>query len=261
MNFNLFKEKAQSIIFWLLYWLIQSVLMSGGTELDFYLIKNVVIVGLQFSLVYINFKWLFPQFFSKKKYVVYVFFSIVLIYTVFTFSFILIDKIFSLYYPNFIVQKEVVFAFDFWSILSGSSFYSLALVCSLVYMLLQTNQEKEDVNVALKKQLVNGIKKNAVIIKEGHKTHKVLVEDIYFVKGLKEYVIWHTENKNIIALQTMSGIASDYKSVCFLRVHKSYIVNMKHVNSFESNSLKVNNEIIPIGRAYKKNVTNFLKNE
>jgi len=158
------------------------------------------------------------------------------------------------------MQDGAYFTMDFWQILSGSSFYSLTLVCSLVYKLLKINQEKESINVELKQKLEGDAIKDSVIIKEGHKTHKVLIKDIYFIKGLKEYVVWRVNKKSIIALQTMNSIELDYKDKGFLRVHKSYIVNMAHVSSYKSNSLKIGDDIIPIGRTFKKSVSEFLLN-
>lgn len=57
----------------------------------------------------------------------------------------------------------------------------------------------------------------------------------------------------------MSGIETDNKERSFLRVHKSYIVNMKQLHKYDSNSLKVQDKIIPVGRVYKIKVETFLK--
>jgi len=262
MSFKFLLDKKYNILFWMVYWFIQSLLMSRGDTVDFYLIKNIIIVGLQFLVVYFNFKWLFPRFFEKGKYALYVSLSIVLIYSVFSLSFVLIDTAFYLYYPNFSMQDDgAYFTTDFWRILSGSSFYSLALVCSLVYKLLKINKAKESLNVELKQQLKEDNNVGSVTINEGRKIHKVLIKDIYFIKGLKEYVVWHVKDKNIIVLQTMNSIEADYKDKGFLRVHKSYIINMSHVSSFKSNSLTIGNDIIPIGRTFKKRVSEFLLND
>ncbi|NER17798.1 LytR/AlgR family response regulator transcription factor [Spongiivirga citrea] len=251
-------EKKYAITFWIALWLAQSFLMAGGNELEFYLIKNIAIVGLQFLVVQVNFKVLFPFFFLKKTYLLYIMLSILLVYIVFSSSFIFIDLIFEFYYPRFDGGAQIGLISDFWAILSGSSFYSLALVCSLVYKLLKTNQDKEATNQELQKRLENDEHNNPITIKEGHKTHQLLAKDIHFIKGLKEYVVWHTKNGNIVALQTLNTIEAEYKEMGFLRVHKSYIVNMNHVSSFKSNNLNVQGELIPIGRVFKKNVIEFL---
>lgn len=257
MILNFLSKNKYAIIFWLMLWLLQSLLMSGGTEVDFYLVKNIVIVGLQFLVVQLNLKMLFPVFFDKQKYLPYILLSGILVYLVFSLSYVLIDLVFSLYYPNFKSILPVEFQYDFWRILSGSSFYSLTLVCSLVYKLLQKNQDKETKNLALEKKLISASATSKINIKDGHRVHQLLAKDVYFIKGLKEYVVWHTTSKNIVALQTLSSIENDYQKMGFLRVHKSYIVNMKYVSSFEKNNLYVQGEIIPVGRAFKKNVFDF----
>lgn len=254
MILNLAKRKFKVYIFWIVYWFIQSVLMSGGKEVHFYLVKNIVLVGLQICVVYLNLKVLFPLFFTKKKYLVYSILSFLLIYTAFTISFGLIDVLFGFVYSGFKGMLEVRFATDFWEILSGSSFYSLGLVCSLVYQLIKLNNEKDSAHLELKQNIIKNSKDKIITIKEGYQTHKIAIDDVYYIKGLKEYVVWHTKSRNVIALQTMRSIEENYKELGFLRVHKSYILNREHIDTIQTNSIFVNGEQIPIGRAYKSNL-------
>lgn len=134
-------KKKRVIVFWFTYWVIQSLLMGGGEYLEFYLVKNIVIVGLQFVIVIINFKFLLPSLFEKKKFIHYIVSSIFLIYIIYSFSFVLIGIMPSIYFPD--IKKiggSIIFSFDFWHILSGSSFYSLALICSTTYKLMKKNK-------------------------------------------------------------------------------------------------------------------------
>ena len=178
----------------------------------------------------------------------YIISCILLVYIVFTFSFFFIDIAlsFTSIPMNFLGIK---FSKDFWIILSGSSFYSLALVCSTIYNLLKINNEKEIKNIEL---LNNKFKNdNSISIKEGNKTHLVSLKDIFYIKGLKEYVVWHTKSKKIITLESLNGIEKNFRKFGFVRVHKSYVVNFKNVESLKSSSIKINNEIVPIGRKYQ----------
>ena len=158
--------------------------MSGGTALDGYLVKNIAIVGLQMFVVYFNLKILFPYFFEKKRYGLYIVISSILIYAVYTISFFAIRFVFS--FQNIKVIGNFGFPVDFWRILSGSSFYSLALVCSTVYKLIGINKKIEKENHKIKKENAS----ETICIKEANKSHFVLLQDIYFIKGLREYVVW-----------------------------------------------------------------------
>ncbi|MEQ6123620.1 LytTR family DNA-binding domain-containing protein [Pseudotenacibaculum sp. MALMAid0570] len=221
--------------------------MSGASGFDFYLIKNIAIVSLQAIVVYANTNILFPFLFDRKRYLLYTLSSVILIYLIFSISFTCIDLAFSTFTS---LQSEFLgpyFSTDFWRILSGSSFYSLALVCSTIYILFKRNQ-------TLEKDFAKGITDEIIEIKEGKKTHFVKLSDIYFIKGLREYVLWNTKNKNIISLQSLKEIESSLKEKGFIRIHKSYIVNTEHIDSIQSNSVTISKEELPIGRAYKNNL-------
>lgn len=249
------KPQTKTAFYWTIFWILQSVLMSGGSSIEFYLLKNIAIVGLQIVVVYINLKLLFPYFFEKKKYILYSVLSIVLIYLTFSISFFFIDSIFSLFYINSLGSIGVHFSTDFWRILSGSSFYSLALVCSTLYKLLSINKTIEKENLAIKQENLE----ETICIREGNKSHFVLLNDIYYIKGLREYVVWNTKNKKIISLESLKGIEENLQPKGFLRVHKSYILHAKKIDSITSTSVKIGSEIIPIGRKYKENLTIYIE--
>lgn len=221
--------------------------MGGAKGIKFYLIKDIAIVSLQAIVVYTNIYVLFPYFFDKKKYVVYTSFSILLIYLIFSISFVCIDFMFSAFMPLRSNFQGPYFSTDFWRVLSGSSFYSLALVCSTIYILLKRNQKLEN-------DRTKDTHNETIEIKEGKKTHIINLEDVYFVKGLREYVVWNIKEKNIISLQSLREIEVTLKEKGFVRIHKSYIVNRKYINIIQTNSVTINQEEIPIGRKYKDNL-------
>jgi len=239
--------------FWLFIWFIQSLLMSGGEHLSFYLVKNMAIVGLQFLVVTINLKWLFPRFFRKKRFVLYVGLGFILVYLVFAISFRLIDILMGLFFDFYFSPNDTwLFSFDFWTILSGSSLYSLAFLCSALFALFKQHQ----LNVKTTEPKV----KEVIQLKEGSTTHLVQLEDVLYVKGLKEYVVWQTINQKIVVLGTLKKIDETYSDKGFMRVHKSYIINTFRVTTFNNNSVLLDDIEVPIGRTYKKEIHAYLSN-
>lgn len=241
------KRPAKILLYWILFWVLQSVLMSGGREVGVYLLKNTAIVGLQFVVVYVNLKVLFPYFFQQKRYVSYVVLSIVLIYLVYSVSFFFID--FALSFQSLPFLGDFQFQTDFWRILSGSSFYSLALVCSTIYKLLSINRRIESEMLEMQKEYTE----ETICVKEGSKSHFIHIDSIQFIKGLREYVVWNTEDKKIISLDSLKRIEAELEPKGFKRVHKSYIINTKKINSLTRSSIEIGKETIPIGRKYKDN--------
>jgi len=241
--------------FWITLWGVQSLLMSGGDMIWFYLIKNIPIVGLQLLVFLITKTWLFPHFFASKKYVIFGILCTVLVYLIFTVSFSLIGLAFLLEGSlKDISIFPIEFSTDFWTIVSGSSLYWLSLLFSTLFLVLTH---------PLESKLVSEFEYNEadaiIVLKEGHIIHRVPVKDIVFVKGLGEYVVWHTVDRKIVTLQTLHGIESQWSKAGFIRVHRSFIVNTLHVRSLTSNVVKVQEETVPVGRKYRKDVSAFFE--
>ncbi|CAM1346022.1 LytR/AlgR family response regulator transcription factor [Tenacibaculum crassostreae] len=100
-----------------------------------------------------------------------------------------------------------------------------------------------------------------MLIKSGNKFHKVIVEDILFIESLKDYVKIHTVNdKRIVSKYRISEIEEELRDKNFLRVHRSYIINIDKISAFTVNDIEVNSIEIPIGASYKEKVVSFLNN-
>lgn len=86
-----------------------------------------------------------------------------------------------------------------------------------------------------------------------NKFHQVEINHILYIEGLRNYVAIHLkEGKRIITLQNMKSLEDELASLDFLRIHKSYIVNMTAVKTIEGNSLKIKETQLPIGGSYRK---------
>ncbi|CAL2102756.1 Chemotaxis protein CheY [Tenacibaculum sp. 190130A14a] len=100
-----------------------------------------------------------------------------------------------------------------------------------------------------------------MLIKSGNKFHKVVVEDILFIESLKDYIKIHTvNNKRIVSKYRISEIEEELKEKNFLRVHRSYIINIDKISAFTVNDIEVDSTEIPIGASYKEKVVSFLNN-
>ena len=95
-------------------------------------------------------------------------------------------------------------------------------------------------------------------LKANKKIHKVKFSDIYYIEGLKEYVTFYTKEQKMIVLESLKKLESTLPSTHFIRTHKSYIINTKHVSSLYGNQLEINKQYIPIGKLYHKKVKNIL---
>ncbi len=100
--------------------------------------------------------------------------------------------------------------------------------------------------------------KDFIFVKSGYKSIKINLEDIHYFEGSREYVSVFTRDRKYMQLDTLKNLEEQLPAASFIRVHKSYIVNLSHVHSFYGNTLEVDGKEIPVGRAYKENVQKLI---
>jgi len=84
---------------------------------------------------------------------------------------------------------------------------------------------------------------------------KVLLHEILFIESSKEYVKLHLENgQSLLVKQSISSLQELLSPHRFLRVHRSYIVTIKKISSYNQTYITIGNNKIPIGRLYKNEV-------
>lgn len=98
------------------------------------------------------------------------------------------------------------------------------------------------------------VKDDYIFIKTDNKLVKLAYNDILYVEALQNYVAIHTHDKKHITYLTFKSIEESLPSDQFLKVHKSYLVAIPHINSIEGNELIVGNHHIPISRNLKDEV-------
>lgn len=98
--------------------------------------------------------------------------------------------------------------------------------------------------------------KDYILIKAGHKLHKVRYEDIVYLQSMREYVAFHTKNERILSLHSLKKLEKELPADLFVRIHKSYTVSIEKVTSLEGNLICIGTEKLPIGSMYKENVLN-----
>ncbi len=95
-------------------------------------------------------------------------------------------------------------------------------------------------------------------IKADHKIYKMPHERILFIEGLKEYVIFHTAGRKYIVLESLKRLEQVLPAGQFLRVHKSFIVNIHRIDSLYGNLIEIGEHQVPIGKSFAEQVKTSL---
>lgn len=100
-----------------------------------------------------------------------------------------------------------------------------------------------------------------LFIKADYKLRRIEYNDILYFEGLKDYVKLHleSESKPVVFNATMKSVEAKLPPGRFMRVHRSYIVNLEKVKTIERYRIIFGNERIPISEQYKTAFDEFVK--
>ncbi len=87
---------------------------------------------------------------------------------------------------------------------------------------------------------------------------KVSIEEILYIESLKDYIKVVTPTKNIITKQSISSFEETLPKNNFVRIHRSFIVAVNKIESFNSEMVEVAKKEFPISRMYKHEVEKIL---
>ena len=87
---------------------------------------------------------------------------------------------------------------------------------------------------------------------------KVFLEDILFIESLKDYIKVVTTQKVIISKQSIASLVEMLPKDAFVRVHRSYIIAINKIDSYNTDAIEIGKTEIPIGRLFRHDVTRKL---
>lgn len=90
-----------------------------------------------------------------------------------------------------------------------------------------------------------------IFVKSGPQTHQVKLKDILYLEKDGNYITVHCKDRKILIRENMGDIFDLVPAAGFIRVHKSYVVAIKHITMIEVHQLTINNEKIPVGSTFR----------
>jgi DNA-binding LytR/AlgR family response regulator len=99
-----------------------------------------------------------------------------------------------------------------------------------------------------------------IFVKSNLKKRKVYIKDIKWIEALGDYVKLVTDDTSLVVLSTMKSFETELLAGNFLRIHKSYIVNLDKVDRFNSKNVEVGSYEIPLSRNKKTILADALNN-
>ena len=109
------------------------------------------------------------------------------------------------------------------------------------------SQEAED-----DKLMSNKVLKDSIFVKKQHLYYRIQFGDIQFIKADNVYLEVNTVDKKFLVRSPLKDYLEKLPQQKFYRAHKSYIVNVDHIDAINSKDILINNTLIPISKEFKE---------
>ena len=95
-----------------------------------------------------------------------------------------------------------------------------------------------------------------IFVKSEYENIKIDIADIKYMQGLKDYIKIYTQHseKAILTLSSFKELLDKLPASVFLRVHRSYVVNVNAIRAVQKSKILIGEIRIPIGETYKEEV-------
>jgi two-component system LytT family response regulator len=103
--------------------------------------------------------------------------------------------------------------------------------------------------------------KDYFFIKADYKIQKVFYDDILYIEGMREYVRIHLSDRRITVRQAMSRLDERLPSAQFMRIHRSYIINLRKLESLQPHSVKLGDQELPVSKSYWDALVNRIEKD
>lgn len=94
--------------------------------------------------------------------------------------------------------------------------------------------------------------------KVDRKNIKVYFNEIFYIEGLNNYIKIHLEDQSLIIYHKLIDLQQKLPNDQFIRLHKSFIVSLSKIQSYNTHFVEISNKKLPIGNTYKDNFLNAL---
>lgn len=95
-------------------------------------------------------------------------------------------------------------------------------------------------------------------VKSSGQQHRINFNEILYIESIKDYVNIRTVGEEYIVLDTLKSLENQLPTK-FVRIHKSFIINLDKIKSIGAKKLRVSEQEIPIGDSYRSNLLGRLK--
>lgn len=152
------------------------------------------------------------------------------------------EVIFTTAYSEFAIEGFKVDALDYLLKPIGYDAFLKAANKAKQYFDLKQNQKEVEIN------------DDHLFVKSEYKVLRITISDIKYIEGMREYVRIYLENaRPVMTLMSMKSLEERLPAKSFMRVHRSFIVNLKKITTIERSRIIFDKDVhIPISDQHKE---------
>ena len=241
----------------ILFWTVAAsilVAVFGSTYGDyvksFYFVTFLLPVAMATSYFF-NYH-IVPQFLLKKKYkrfTLYTIYTIVvslyLEMIVITISFIVLA---NYNYGDLSPIMTNIFVLGF-------SIYLIVLIKA--FYLLYRRFTKKEIRLNQLEDEKEALKTSFITVRADRSNHQIKLSELMYLESLSDYVKIYFKDQSLTTRETISSFEQSLPET-FVRIHRSYIVNLDYITEFSNKSVTIGDEELPISRTYKNTALKFI---
>jgi len=96
--------------------------------------------------------------------------------------------------------------------------------------------------------------KDHIFVKADRKLYRLELNEIQYIEAMKDYVMIHTPDRKLMVAMNIKTIFNQLPSVDFVRVNKSFVVNLNNIESVDNHWVTVASVEIPLGASFKEDL-------
>jgi len=126
--------------------------------------------------------------------------------------------------------------------------------------LISANKAKKLIELERREETTIESNDNFLFLKSEYKIRRINFDDIIYIEGMKDYVkvYLRTDPKPVLSINSLKTLEAKLPAKKFMRVHRSFIVNLNRVETIERFHIVFGKTLIPVGEAYKEQFQKFL---
>ena len=113
--------------------------------------------------------------------------------------------------------------------------------------------------IEMKSAVKNAGTNDYFFVKCNQQIEKIFISDVQYVEGMSNYIVIHTGNKKYVAYLTFKGIEEQLPAQLFIRIHRSYLVAVNAIKSFNAEEVVLDKVSLPISKQHKEDVMRMVE--